>query len=72
MLQAANSLVVTMRELAMENMTIVTSIHQPSSKVFYSFDKLILLADGCMVYTGPPGKCLQYLVRHPAAHAAVV
>lgn len=47
---AANSLVNTMREMADDRMTIISSIHQPSSKVFYAFDKLILLADGCVVY----------------------
>lgn len=102
---AANSLVNTLRELATDRMTIITSIHQPSShvryvynsgcgqcpidgslfssgnryvrcpdltpflcmvstlQVFYSFDKLILMADGCMVYTGPPSRCLAYLAR---------
>mmetsp|Transcript_4848 Transcript_4848/g.7924 ORF Transcript_4848/g.7924 Transcript_4848/m.7924 type:complete len:723 (+) Transcript_4848:75-2243(+) len=58
---AANSLVLTLRKLAEDRMTILTSIHQPSSKVFYAFDKLILMADGCMVYYGAPDKCLSYL-----------
>lgn len=31
--------------------------------MFYSFDKLILMADGCMVYTGAPNKCLAYLAK---------
>lgn len=31
--------------------------------MFYAFDKLILMADGCMVYTGPPSKCLAYLAK---------
>jgi hypothetical protein len=33
------------------------------TQVFYAFDKLILMADGCMVYTGPPSRCLAYLAR---------
>jgi len=58
---AANALVATLRQLAGDRMTVLTSIHQPSSKVFYAFDKLILMADGHMVYYGPPSKCLSYL-----------
>jgi ATP-binding cassette subfamily G (WHITE) protein 2 len=51
----------TMRLLADDRMTVMMSIHQPSSNVFYSFDRLILLADGHTAYYGPPGKCLAYL-----------
>lgn len=57
---AANSLIVTLRALAAEQMTIITSIHQPSSKVFYAFDHLVLLADGHTVYAGAPSHCLAY------------
>lgn len=42
-------------------MTIISSIHQPSSKVFYSFDRLLLLADGHVIYSGAPQDCLHYL-----------
>lgn len=58
---AAHSLIDTMRFMASERMTIISSIHQPSSKVFYAFTKLILLADGHVVYNGPPTKCLAHL-----------
>ena len=58
---AAHSLINTMRFMADEKMTLISSIHQPSSKVFYKFDKLILLADGRIAYYGPPSKCLAYL-----------
>ena len=58
---AAASLMKTMRLLADDRMTVMMSIHQPSSNVFYSFDRLILLADGHTAYYGPPGKCLAYL-----------
>lgn len=49
--------------MANDNMTLISSIHQPSSKVFYTFDKLILLADGHIVYSGPPAQCLVYLAK---------
>lgn len=40
--------------------TIITSIHQPSSSVFSSFDALLLLADGSVVYSGTPAGSLEY------------
>lgn len=58
---AAHALINTMRSMADDKMTLISSIHQPSSKVFYKFDKLILLADGHIAYYGPPSKCLAYL-----------
>eukprot|EP00957_Ditylum_brightwellii_P199912 15239918-Ditylum_brightwellii.AAC.1 len=46
------------------NKTVITSIHQPSSAVFRSFDMLLMLAYGCMVYHGTPHGSLQYLKEH--------
>ena len=58
---SANALIKTLRELADDRRTLITSIHQPSSKIFYTFDKLILLADGHLVYYGAPSNCMAYL-----------
>ena len=44
------ALIDVLRELANQGKTIVTSIHQPSSQIFQSFDQLILLADGKTIY----------------------
>ena len=44
--------------------TIITSIHQPSSAVFFSFDRLLLLAEGHACYFGDPKESLQYLKQH--------
>jgi ABC-type multidrug transport system permease subunit len=41
--------------------TVVTSIHQPSSALFRSFDRLIMLAEGHVVYFGTPADSLPYL-----------
>ncbi|KAG7370663.1 ABC-2 type transporter [Nitzschia inconspicua] len=43
------------------NKTIVTSIHQPSSALFRSFDRLIMLAEGHVVFFGTPRDSLDYL-----------
>lgn len=50
-----------LREMANDRMTIISSIHQPSSKVFYSFNKLLLLADGHVIYSGSPQNVMSYL-----------
>jgi ABC-type multidrug transport system ATPase subunit/ABC-type multidrug transport system permease subunit len=44
-----------------ENKTVITSIHQPTSAVFRSFDKLLMLAEGNVVYFGTPVGSLTYL-----------
>lgn len=59
---SAVSLLRSLHTLANENgKTIITSIHQPSSAVFRSFDKLIMLAEGHVVYYGTPIASLSYL-----------
>ena len=44
-----------------EGKTIITSIHQPSSAVFFAFDALMLLADGKVVYLSTPNGSLEYV-----------
>mmetsp|Transcript_2795 Transcript_2795/g.7063 ORF Transcript_2795/g.7063 Transcript_2795/m.7063 type:complete len:777 (+) Transcript_2795:113-2443(+) len=46
-----------------EGKTIITSIHQPSSAVFFGFDRLMLLADGRVAYFGTPRGSLEYVRR---------
>ncbi|OEU18279.1 P-loop containing nucleoside triphosphate hydrolase protein [Fragilariopsis cylindrus CCMP1102] len=46
------------------NKTIITSIHQPSSALFFGFDRLIMLAEGHVVYFGQPKQSLLYLKEH--------
>ncbi|GMH51129.1 hypothetical protein TL16_g00945 [Triparma laevis f. inornata] len=57
---SAVALMRTLRALAEQGKTILTSIHQPSSSVFQGFDKLCLLADGNIVYFGSPSDSLGY------------
>jgi energy-coupling factor transporter ATP-binding protein EcfA2 len=44
-----------------QNKTIITTIHQPSSEVFMSFDQLIMLSEGHVVYFGTPKASMAYL-----------
>jgi len=58
----AVALMSMLRGLAKRNgKTVLTSIHQPSSAVFRSFDKLMMMANGHVVYFGTPTDSLLYL-----------
>jgi len=59
---SAVALMNMLQDFAKQNgTTIITSIHQPSSAVFRSFDKLIMLAEGHVVYYGTPLQSMAYL-----------
>lgn len=61
---SAVALIKSLKYLAHEQgKTIITSIHQPSSSSFYSFDSLLLLADGCVIYSGTPAGSLDYFKK---------
>ncbi|XP_072039775.1 uncharacterized protein [Amphiura filiformis] len=42
------------------NKTVITSIHQPSSQIFYKFHKLMLLSEGEVVYLGSSHDIMDY------------
>jgi len=56
----AAGVIASLRKLADTGKTVVSSIHQPSSKIFLSFDRVLLLADGHTVYYGRPSGCVEY------------
>lgn len=41
--------------------TVITTIHQPSSQIFAQFTKILLLAEGHVIYFGPPTDILNYI-----------
>ena len=48
----AATVVEVMQKLAQQGRTIISTIHQPSSQVFQMFDKLFLLAEGRVAFSG--------------------
>ncbi|XP_038899018.1 ABC transporter G family member 25 [Benincasa hispida] len=57
---AAHRLVTTMAALAHKGKTIVTSIHQPSSRVYQTFDSVLLLSEGRCLYYGKGSEAMSY------------
>lgn len=60
----AYTVIKTLQNLAhKQGRTIISTIHQPSSEIFYLFDDLMLLADGKVVYYGPVGDSISYFAE---------
>ncbi|XP_048446267.1 ABC transporter G family member 15 isoform X1 [Pyrus x bretschneideri] len=53
----------TLRYIALEGRTVISSIHQPSSEVFALFDDLVLLSSGQTVYSGQANMALEFFAR---------
>ncbi|KAL9324948.1 hypothetical protein ACSQ67_005593 [Phaseolus vulgaris] len=47
--------------LARSGRTVLTTIHQPSSRLFWMFDKVLLLSEGCPIFTGQASQAMNYL-----------
>lgn len=56
----AMRILTTIKQLASAGRTVITTIHQPSSRLYHMFDKLILLSEGCPIYYGPASAALEY------------
>ncbi|XP_073055495.1 ABC transporter G family member 14-like [Primulina eburnea] len=50
----------TLKGLATGGRTIITTIHQPSSRLYHMFDKVVLLSEGCPIYYGLASNALEY------------
>jgi len=57
---SAFHLVKTLKHLANTGRTIITTIHQPRSDIFFLFDRLTLLSRGNVAYTGPTRESLSW------------
>ncbi|KAI8557432.1 hypothetical protein RHMOL_Rhmol04G0010500 [Rhododendron molle] len=56
----ANRLLQILQGLAKAGRTIITTIHQPSSRMFHTFDKVLLISEGYPVYYGKARDSLDY------------
>lgn len=54
-------LMATLKGLARGGRSVVTTIHQPSSRLYWMFDKVVVLSDGCQIYSGQAGRVMEYL-----------
>lgn len=57
---SANNLLRVLQNLAKAGRTIITTIHQPSSRIFYMFDKLLLISEGFPIYHGKASDSMGY------------
>ncbi|XP_028777516.1 ABC transporter G family member 22 isoform X2 [Neltuma alba] len=56
----ALKIVQMLQDIAEAGKTVVTTIHQPSSRLFHKFDKLILLGKGSLLYFGKASEAMPY------------
>jgi ABC-type multidrug transport system permease subunit len=56
----ALSVINTLKELTREGITIIISIHQPSSIIMNLIDNIILISEGQIVYCGPTDRASYY------------
>ncbi|XP_027063484.1 ABC transporter G family member 26 [Coffea eugenioides] len=57
---SANRILQILQRLAKAGRTIVTTIHQPSSRIFHMFDKVLLIAQGYPLYCGKAREAVEY------------
>ncbi|XP_022142763.1 ABC transporter G family member 9-like [Momordica charantia] len=56
----AQRIVSTLWEVANSGRTVVMTIHQPSSRLFYMFHKILLLSEGNTIYFGKGSEAMDY------------
>ncbi|TKW22478.1 hypothetical protein SEVIR_4G231000v4 [Setaria viridis] len=57
---SASKLILVLQRLARSRRAIITTIHQPSSRMFHMFDKLLLISDGHAIYHGKARDCMPH------------
>lgn len=57
----SESLITHLKSLSKSGILVTMTIHQPSSDIFYMFDKIIIMKDGFIIYTGTPEESLEYM-----------
>lgn len=57
----AQRIMAMLQSLAGAYRTVVTTIHQPSSRLYWMFDKVVMLSDGYPIFTGQTDQVMDYL-----------
>ncbi|KAG9154558.1 hypothetical protein Leryth_014992 [Lithospermum erythrorhizon] len=57
---SANRLLGLLQDVAKAGRTVITTIHQPSSRMFHMFDKVLLISEGHPVYYGKARDSIEY------------
>ncbi|KAK1397153.1 ABC transporter domain-containing protein [Heracleum sosnowskyi] len=57
---SANRLLLILQDVAKAGRTIITTIHQPSSRMFYMFNRVLLLSEGYPMYYGKAKDSIDY------------
>ena len=60
----AMHLLTSLRQLATGGRAVITTIHQPSSRLYQQLDKLLLLSKGCVIGVHSSTDTLQSLTLH--------
>ncbi|OMO83028.1 ABC transporter-like protein [Corchorus capsularis] len=56
----AQRIMATLRRLARGGRTLITTIHQPSSRLYRMFDKVLVLSEGYPIYFGEADQAMDY------------
>lgn len=56
----AQRIMTTVKAVANGGRTVVTTIHQPSSRLYDMFDKVMVLSEGRSIYYGPASEAMEY------------
>ncbi|CAJ1978586.1 unnamed protein product [Sphenostylis stenocarpa] len=59
----AQRIVSTLWELANGGRTVVMTIHQPSSRIYYMFHRVLLLSEGNLLYYGKGSEAIEYFTN---------
>ncbi|KAL5981941.1 ABC transporter G member 26 [Asimina triloba] len=57
---SANRLLRILQRISKGGRTVITTIHQPSSRMFHTFEKILLIADGYPLYVGKAREAMEY------------
>lgn len=60
---SANCVISQLKSFAAKGRTVLCTIHQPSSDIFSSFDRIILIAEGRVAFSGRIDQAVEFFAR---------